>query len=156
MIKIGIADDHAMVRSSLRQFIEDQADLRVVGEAATGRGAIELVGSMAMDVLVLDLSMPGQNGMDALADIRACAPEVGVLVLSGYPEGSHALQLIENGARCYLNKECDPLDILEAIRAIAQGQRYLTPEVRQLMQSSRAGVPHRDGHDGKDGLASGS
>ncbi len=86
MIKIGIVDDHAIVRSGLRQFFSEHVDLRVVGEAANGREAIDLVRAQEIDVLVMDLSMPGQSGLDALAMLRAKAPDMGILILSGYPE----------------------------------------------------------------------
>ena len=119
MIKIGIVDDHAIVRSGLKQFFSDQVDLRVVGEAASGREAIDLVRNVELDILVMDLSMPGQSGIDALAMIRAKAPDVGILILSGYPEEHYAVNLIRQGASGYLNKECDPSDIVDAIRVIS-------------------------------------
>src|SRR6187431_3057353 len=116
MIKIGIVDDHAIVRSGLKQFFSDQVDLRVVGEAGSGREAIDLVRNVELDILVMDLSMPGQSGIDALAMIRAKAPDVGILILSGY-----------------LNKECDPMEIVNAIRVISLGKRYITPAVAELL-----------------------
>ena len=133
MIRIGIVDDHAIVRSGLKQFFSEHVDLRVVGEAASGREAIDLVRTTEMDVLVMDLSMPGQSGIDALAMIRAKAPDVGILILSGYPEEHYAMNLIRQGASGYLNKECDPAEIVEAIRTIALGKRYITPTVAELL-----------------------
>ena len=134
MIKVGIVDDHAIVRTGLREFISEQADLQVVGEAGSGRAAIDLVRtSPEMDVLVLDLSMPGQSGFDALAMIRAKAPDLGILILSGYPEEQYALTLIRQGASGYLNKECDSAEILNAIRTIASGRRYLSAAVAELL-----------------------
>ena len=121
MIQIGIVDDHAIVRNGLRQFIGEHVDLRVAGEAASGREAIDLVRTTELDVLVMDLSMPGQSGIDALAMIRAKAPDLGILILSGYPEEHYAMNLIRQGASGYLNKECDPAEIVEAIRTIALG-----------------------------------
>lgn len=133
MIRIGIVDDHAIVRSGLRQFFSEHVDLRVVGEAASGREAIDLVRTTEMDVLVMDLSMPGQSGIDAMAMIRAKAPDVGILVLSAYPEEQYAVHLIRRGASGYLNKQCEPLEIVEAIRVIALGKRYISPSVAQLL-----------------------
>ena len=133
MIKIGIVDDHAIVRSGLKQFFSEHVDLRVVGEACTGREAIELVRTTELDVLVMDLSMPGQSGIDALAMIRAKAPDVGILILSGYPEEHYAMNLIRQGASGYLNKDCEPLEIVNAIRTIAMGRRYITPAVAELL-----------------------
>ncbi|GAA4356616.1 response regulator transcription factor RqpR [Variovorax defluvii] len=133
MIKIGIVDDHAIVRSGLRQFLSQEVDLRVVGEAASGREAIELARTTEMDVLVMDLSMPGQSGIDALAMVRAKAPDVGILILSAYPEEHYAVNLIRQGASGYLNKECQPSQIAEAIRVIALGRRFITPAVAELL-----------------------
>src|SRR6476661_6337050 len=133
MIKIGIVDDHAIVRSGLRQFFSEHVVLRAVGEAASGREAIELVRTTEIDVLIMDLSMPGQSGIDALAMIRAKAPDVGILILSGYPEEQYAVNLIRQGASGYLNKECEPMEIVNAIRTIALGRRYISPSVAELI-----------------------
>jgi len=145
-IKIGIVDDHAIVRSGLRQFFEEEGDLEVVGEAASGRDAIDLVRKEEMDVLLMDLSMPGQTGIDALAMIRAKAPDLAILILSGYPEEHYALNLIRQGASGYLNKQCEPAEIVNAIRTVAQGRRYITPQVAELLAQQlnkpEAGEPH--------------
>jgi len=136
MIRIGIVDDHAIVRSGLRNFFADYVDLRVVGDAANGREAIDLVRQFEMDVLLMDLSMPGQSGIDVLTMIRAKAPDVGILILSGYPEAHYAVSLIRQGASGYLNKECDPEQIVDAIRTIALGKRYITPTVAEMLADS--------------------
>jgi len=133
MIKIGIVDDHAIVRTGLKDFFSQHVDLRVVGEAASGREAIDLVRSHEIDVLVMDLSMPGQSGIDAIAMVRAKAPDTGILILSGYPEEHYAMNLIRQGASGYLNKECDPKEIVDAIRTISLGRRYITPAVAELL-----------------------
>ena len=133
MIKIGIVDDHAIVRTGLKDFFSQHVDLRVVGEAASGREAIDLVRSTEIDVLVMDLSMPGQSGIDAIAMIRAKAPDMGILILSGYPEEHYAMNLIRQGASGYLNKECEPMEIVDAIRTISLGRRYITPAVAELL-----------------------
>lgn len=133
MIDIGIVDDHAIVRAGLKELICQEVDLRVVGEASSGREAIDLLRAVNMDVLVMDLSMPGQSGIDALAMIRAKAPSLGILILSGYPEEHYALNLIRQGASGYLNKECEPTEIMDAIRTIAVGRRYLSSATSQLL-----------------------
>ena len=146
MIKVGIVDDHAIVRAGLRQFFSEQVDLRVVGEAASGREAIDLVRQEELDVLVMDLSMPEQSGMDALGMIRAKAPDLGVLILSGYPEEHYATNLIRQGASGFLNKECEPDEIVTAIRTIATGKRYISASVADLLAQqlgkSGDGLPH--------------
>ena len=145
-IRIGIVDDHSIVRSGLRQYFEDESDLQVVGEAASGGEAIDLVRKTEMDVLLMDLSMPGQTGIDALAMIRAKAPDLAVLILSGYPEEHYALNLIRQGASGYLSKQCEPSEIVAAIRTVAQGRRHITPAVAELLaqQLTRPdeGSPH--------------
>ena len=133
MIRVGIVDDHAIVRSGLKQFLSEHVDLRVVGEAANGREAIDLIRAHEVDVLIMDLAMPGQSGLDALAMLKAKAPNMGILILSGYPEEHYAINMIRQGASGYLNKECDPKEIVEAIRTIALGRRYLTPAVADLL-----------------------
>ena len=146
MIKVGIVDDHAIVRAGLKQFFAEQVDLRVIGEAASGREVIDLVRNEPMDVLVMDLSMPGQSGMDALGMIRAKAPDLGVLILSGYPEEHYATNLIRQGASGFLNKECEPDEIVTAIRTIATGKRYISASVADLLAQqlgkSGDGLPH--------------
>jgi DNA-binding NarL/FixJ family response regulator len=133
IVKVAIVDDHAIVRAGLKQFLSEMVDLRIVGEAASGREAIDLVRNTEIDVLIMDLSMPGQSGIDALAMIRAKAPDVGILILSGYPEEQYAVNLIRQGASGYLNKECEPMEIVNAIRTIALGRRYISPSVAELI-----------------------
>ena len=132
-IRIGIVDDHSIVRSGLRQYFEDQSDLQVVGEAASGRAAVEMVRTTALDVLIMDLSMPGQTGADAIVQIHTRAPSLAILVLSGYPEEHYAVDLIRKGASGYLNKQCDPSEIVTAIRTVAHGRRYITATVAELL-----------------------
>ena len=135
-IKIGLVDDHVILRTGLRKFIEESSDLVVVGEAGSGREAIDLVRSQEMDVLMMDISMPGQSGIDALAMIRAKAPDLGILILSGYPEEHYAVSLIRQGPADTLNKQCDPDEIVRAIRRIAEGHRYITPQVADLVRAA--------------------
>jgi DNA-binding NarL/FixJ family response regulator len=135
VIRVGIADDHPITRTAQRGFLDDQEGIRVVAEAASGREAIDLVRTQAVDVLLLDLDMPGQSGIDALTMIKAKAEHVAVLVLSGYPEHQYAVPLIRNGASGYLNKACEPAEICAAIRRVAQGGRYITAAVAELLAS---------------------
>jgi DNA-binding NarL/FixJ family response regulator len=146
VIRVGIADDHPITRTALRCYLDEQDGIRVVAEASSGREAIDLVRTHAVDVLLLDLDMPGQSGIDALSMIKAKAESVGVLVLSGYPEHQYAVPLIRNGASGYLNKACEPSEITTAIRRVAGGARYITPVVAELlatqMVSPTPGGPH--------------
>ena len=146
LIRIVIADDHAIVRTGLRQFFSEQVDLRVTGEAANGREALELVRQGDLDVLLMDLQMPDQSGVDALAAIKARAPELPVLILSGFPEAHYATTLLKQGASGYLNKESDPEEIVKAIRTLYRGRKYITAGVAEMLadglDGSAAKLPH--------------
>lgn len=133
MINIVIADDHAIVRAGLRQFVEDDPDMRVVREAADGQEAIECVRDEDVSVVLLDIAMPGKNGVEALRQIKAMRPTLPVLILSAYGEKQYALRLIKEGADGYINKESAPEELVGAIRMLANGKRYVSPEVAQLL-----------------------
>jgi len=139
MIRIAIIDDHAMVRAGLRQFFADQADFAVVAEAASGREAIDIVRRGEVDVIVMDISMPDQSGVDALAAIKARAPDLPVLILSGFPEEHYAVTLLRQGASGYLNKECDPDEIIKAIRTVCRGRKYITAGVAERLAEGLGG-----------------
>ena len=133
MIRVGIVDDHAIVRSGLRQFIAEHVDLRVAGEACNGREALELARGGEIDVLLLDISMPDQNGVDALQSIKARFPELAIVIFSGFPEAHYATTLLRQGASGYLNKDCDPDEIVQAIRTVARGRKYISAGVAELL-----------------------
>lgn len=147
MIRVGIVDDHAIVRESLRRFLSEQLDIRVVGEATNGREAIDLVRAAQIDVLLLDLVMPGQNGLDVLLMILAKAPSMGVLVLSGYPETQYGAHVIRKGASGYLSKDCEPAEILRAIRAIAGGRRYISASLAESLADEWECPKHKQPHE---------
>jgi len=147
MIRIAIIDDHAIVRAGLRQFLSEQVDLTVVAEASNGREALDIVRKGQVDVLVMDLSMPDQSGVDALAAIKAREPDLPVLILSGFPEQHYATTLLRQGASGYLNKECDPEEIVKAIRTVVRGRKYITAGVAELLADGLSGgvgdkLPH--------------
>jgi len=148
MIRIAIVDDHAMVRAGLRQFFADQADFEVVAEAANGREAVDIVRKGEVDVIVMDIAMPDQSGVDALAAIRARAPDLPVLILSGYPEEHYATTLLRQGASGYLNKDCDPEEIVKAIRTVCRGRKYITAGVAERLADGLSGggekLPHEE------------
>jgi len=147
MIRIGIVDDHAIVRSGLRQYLSEHVDLRVTGEAANGREALELARGGEIDVMLLDISMPDQSGVDALAAIKARFPDLAVLILSGFPETHYATALLRQGASGYLNKECDPEEIVTAIRTVARGRRYISAAVAERLAEGVAGGTDRPAHE---------
>jgi DNA-binding NarL/FixJ family response regulator len=148
MIRIGIVDDHAIVRAGLKQFLSEQVDFRVTAEAANGKEALDIARLDEVDVLLLDLSMPDHGGVDALAAIKARRPALPVLVLSGFPEAHYATTLLRLGASGYLNKECDPDEIAVAIRTVASGRRYITPAVAEMLADNMVGGTDRPAHEG--------
>ena len=147
MIRIAIVDDHAMVRAGLRQFFADQADFLVVAEAANGREALDIVRQGEVDVMVMDIAMPGQSGVDALAAIKARAPDLPVLILSGFAEEHYATTLLRQGASGYLNKDCDPEDIVKAIRTVARGRKYISAAVAERLAEGLGGDGGRALHE---------
>jgi len=147
MIRIGIADDHAIVRAGLRRFLSDNVDLRVTGEACNGREALELARGGDVDVLLMDISMPDQSGVDALVAIKARFPDLPVLVLSGFPESHYATTLLRQGASGYLNKECDPEEIATAIRTVFRGRKYISAAVAELLADGLVGDGDKPAHE---------
>jgi DNA-binding NarL/FixJ family response regulator len=147
MIRIAIVDDHAMVRAGLRQFFADQVDFRVVAEAGNGRDAMDLVRAGGIDVVVMDIAMPGQSGIDTLAAIKAREPGVAVLILSGFAEEHYATTLLRQGASGYLNKDCDPEEIVKAIRTVARGRRYISAGVAERLADGLDSGGDRPAHE---------
>ncbi len=139
MIRIAIVDDHPMVRAGLRQFFADQIDFQVVAEATNGRDALDIVRKGEVDVILMDISMPGHSGVDALAAIKARAPDLPVLILSGFPEEHYATTLLRQGASGYLNKDCDPEEIVKAIRTVHRGRKYITAGVAEQLADGLTG-----------------
>ncbi|WAC74119.1 response regulator transcription factor [Roseateles sp. SL47] len=147
MIRIAIVDDHAIVRAGLRQFLSEQVDLRVTGEASSGREALDLVRAGDVDVMLMDLSLPDQSGVETLAAIKARKPELPVLILSGFPEAHYATTLLRQGASGYLNKECDPEEIATAVRTVFRGRKYITPAVAELLADGLGAAQDQAPHD---------
>ena len=126
MINILIADDHAVVRKGLRQILTETPDLRVAGEAVDGEDVLEKVEKNSYDVIVLDISMPGMSGLDALKRLNTEHPDLPVLVLSIYSEDQYALRVLKAGASGYLTKESAPGELVSAIRKVAKGGKYVS------------------------------
>jgi two-component system, NarL family, invasion response regulator UvrY len=147
MIRIALVDDHAMVRAGLRQFFSDHIDLQVVAEAANGREAMELARKHEIDVMVMDISMPDQSGVDVLKAIKLRWPELPVLILSSFPEAHYATTLLRQGASGYLNKDCDPQDVVGAIRTVFRGRKYISSSVAELLADGLGGAAEGPPHE---------
>ena len=133
MINILVADDHPVVRSGLRLMFEDYPDLRIAGEATTSDGVVEQVGRRGWDVVILDLALPPGGGMEALKTIKEMAPALPVLILSIYPEEELAIRMLRLGASGYVTKGADAAVLVPAIRKVAQGAKYVSPAVAEIL-----------------------
>jgi DNA-binding NarL/FixJ family response regulator len=133
MIRVLIADDHAVVRRGLIQILEDEGDLIVSGEAGTAGEVTRLVREKDIDVLVLDIAMPGGGGLEVLRQLQDLRPDLPVLVLSVHGEKQYAARVLKAGAAGYLTKESAPAELVAAIRQVAGGQRYITPSVATIL-----------------------
>ena len=139
MIRILIADDHAIVRAGLKQFVADQLDMQVAGEAATGSEVIALVRAQEFDIVLLDISMPDKNGIDTLKTIKQMRPDLPVLMLSGHAEEQYAVNLLRAGASGYINKETASTQLVGAVRTAVQGRKYVSPTLAQVLAEGISG-----------------
>ncbi len=147
IIRILIADDHQIVRAGLTQFLADQGDMQVAGEASSGDELLAMVRREKYDVILLDIAMPGKNGIDCLRIIRQIDPKLPVLVLSGYPEAHYAVNLLRSGASGYVSKNAEPDELLRAIRVVARGRRYLSESAADLVSSELANPGEKKLHE---------
>lgn len=136
MIRVLVADDHPVVRQGLRTFLGVQDDIEVVGEASDGTEAVSLAESLAPDVILLDLKMPGVDGLSALRDLRERGVEARVLVLTSAGERARVLPVVRAGASGYLYKDVDPQALVQAIRAVHDGHVLFAPEAADAMLAS--------------------
>ena len=131
--RIGIVDDHAITLRALHEFLREQEGFLVAGQAASGREAIDLARKVPMDVMLLDIDMPGQSGIESIAHIMARAPSMAVLMLSSHAPSHYGMAMMKKGASGYLDKQCDPSEIVTAIRTVAGGRKYLNEEMSALL-----------------------
>ncbi|UCF82290.1 MAG: response regulator transcription factor [Desulfobacteraceae bacterium] len=133
MIKILIADDHAIVRGGLKQILSEISDMVVVGEAADGQEVLEKVRKYDLDLVLLDIAMPGRGGLDTLKQLKHEKPELPVLVLSMYPEEQYAVRAFKAGVSGYLTKESAPEELISAIRKVSQGGKYVSSSLAEKL-----------------------
>lgn len=134
-IRILLADDHTMVRQGFRMILSAQPDMEIVGEAGNGREAVELAGELKPDVVVMDVSMPELNGIEATRRIAEALPRTRVLALSMYKDSVYVREILRAGARGFLLKDAVDRDLLAAVRAVAAGEGYLHPAVSEAVLS---------------------
>ena len=127
-VRVLLADDHRLLRELLRDQLQKEPDIEVVGEASSGRELMEQLAARSPDLVVLDIAMPGLNGIDAMAELAARHPTVKVICLSGYSDRRYVRAMLKAGAAGYVVKSAAGTELLRAIRAVAAGQSYLCPE----------------------------
>jgi len=133
VIRVLLADDHAIVREGLKRILCDDPEMRLVGEAADGIEAARLAREHQPDVVLLDISMPNRSGIDALADIRQAGDCIRVLILSMHPEDQYAIRCLRDGADGYLTKESAPELLLHAVRKVYRGGKYVSPALAEKL-----------------------
>jgi two-component system invasion response regulator UvrY len=133
MIKVLLADDHAIVRAGLRRIVEDENDMAVIAEAADGREAIRRVYRQAPDVAVIDISMPKLDGLEVISRLHAEFPKLPIIVLTMHAEDQYIVRAIEAGAMGYITKQSAPEQLVAAIRKVCGGMRFLTPEASEAL-----------------------
>ncbi|WP_447578400.1 response regulator [Achromobacter kerstersii] len=146
MITVMLADDHTLLREGLRRLLEQAGDIAVQGEAANGAEALKLLEQRAWDLLVLDMSMPGRNGVDLIRQIKSGHPDVPILVLTMHGEQQYAIQAIKAGASGFLTKDSAAEELVQAVRKVAGGGRYLSPSLAESIafdrQDNTGALPH--------------
>ncbi len=147
MIKVILCDDHALIRRGIRDTLSDAADIEVIGEAGDYGELRALMRGMPCDVLVLDINLPGRNGLDVMHVLKDEGSPVKVLVVSMYPEDQYAIRSLRAGAFGYVNKGGDPQLIVQAVRTVAQGRKYVTPEIAQMLVESLTAPASENPHD---------
>jgi two-component system invasion response regulator UvrY len=133
IIRLGLFDDHDIVRAGFRYILEGHSDIELVAEGATGRQALEAVRSTPMDVCVIDLSLPDLSGIDVLRQVKVTHPQIAMLILSAYPEDQYGLNVLKAGASGYLSKELATDQLVSAVRTVAAGRRYVSPRLSELL-----------------------
>jgi two-component system invasion response regulator UvrY len=135
MIRILVADDHAIVRNGLKQIVSDTTDMIVAGEASNGREALNKALEEGYDVVLLDITMPDRSGLDVLKEIKSQKPELPVLILSIHPEEQYAVRALKAGAAGYLTKESAPEELIRAMQKVSSGDKYVTSSLAENLAS---------------------
>jgi len=138
VIRVVLCDDHGMVRRGIRETLADAVDIQVIAEAGSYTEVREVLRSTPCDVLLLDLNLPGRGGLDVLASLRETNSPIRVLIVSMFAEDQYAIRCLRAGAHGYLNKAGDPADLITAVRTVALGRKYLTPEVSEMLVENLA------------------
>jgi DNA-binding NarL/FixJ family response regulator len=145
-LRVLIIDDHPIVRQGLRQTLADTSEIGEISEAATPHEAMDLVRQREWDVVILDIGLPGRGGLEVLKDIKQEAPRLPVLILSMHPEEQYAIRAIRAGAAGYLTKETAPEKLVDAVRRVVSGGRYISPELAETLATELTADANRPLH----------
>jgi DNA-binding NarL/FixJ family response regulator len=147
MLRIIIADDHPIVRAGLKQIMAEASDLVVAAEADNGRELLNQVRREPYDVILLDISMPGMDGVDVLKQLKVELPHIPVIILTVHPEAQYALRVLKAGASGYLTKESVPSELIQAIRKVHRGGKYITPALAEKIAFALSGETNKLPHE---------
>jgi two-component system, NarL family, invasion response regulator UvrY len=135
-LKILIVDDHAIVRKGLKQILEGENDLAVVGEAQNGHEALQMTRDQAWDMVILDINLPGQSGLEVLTELHYQFPKLPILIMSMYSEDQYAVRVLKAGAMGYLNKQSAPEELVKAIKKISSGGKYVSESMAEVLATN--------------------
>jgi DNA-binding NarL/FixJ family response regulator len=147
MIKVLIADDHTLVRKGLKQILLDTKDIESVDEAGNGKETLNKVNRKKYDLVLLDITLPGRSGIDVLKQIKLSKPRLPVLILSMHPEEQYAVRSLRAGAAGYLTKESAPHELIDAIRKVANGGKYITSSLAEKLASELGADMEKPPHE---------
>src|SRR5512136_2230571 len=147
MLKILVADDHPVVRQGIMRIIEETQDMKVTGEAQNGNEAVKKLKENDYDLVLLDISMQGSDGLDVIREIKKLKPDLPVLILTIHPEKYYGLRMLQAGASGYLTKQNAPFELIEAIRKVSQGGMYISNTLAQLLVASKKDGQGKPGHE---------
>ena len=147
MVRILVVDDHAVVRAGVQHFMADVPDMKIAGEADSANEAIRMIRSQEWDIVLLDIAMPDKSGVEVLKQIKREKPDLPVLILSMHPESRYAVQILRSGASGYVQKEALATELVEAIKTILRGHKYISHAVAELLMMDPGSDADKPLHD---------
>jgi len=133
IVRIVIADDHAFLREGIKKTIQDEIDMKIVGEASNANDALDIIRELNPDIVIMDISMPGKSGLDVLKDLKTLKKKSRILILSMHPEDRFAIRALKAGASGYLTKESAPDELVKAIRTVLTGRKYVSKALAEKL-----------------------
>ncbi len=147
MLRILVTDDHPVVRQGIMRIIEDTPDMKVTGEAENGYELLKKIKEQDYDLILMDISMPGSDGLEVIREVKKLRPHLPVLILTIHPEKYYGLRMLQAGASGYLTKQNAPFELIEAIRKVSQGGMYISNSLAQLLVASKKDGQGKPGHE---------